>query len=777
MKIEETAVETFTFGQKETSVAKIQASAKAFEILSSSLYSNSVLAIIRELCANAKDSHTAAGKKKEPFQVQIPNDLDPQFKVRDFGVGMTHEFVMNRLNTYFDSTKNGSNDEIGGFGLGIKSVFSYTSSFTIACYDGQVRRVYTYQIGSTGLPEISFLAETESTEPVGVEVCVPVKKEDYEEFRSNAVEALTFYKPRPTITGIDKSRFVIKKIYEGTNWTIYQNPGQLTSESYVEMGDVIYPIPDVDFDEYDHIPNHMRAAMRQHNFRRHHGHNSIVVVYTAGIGDIDITPNREQIKLTAKSKTQIKQFESVVKVELQGQIQKFIDEFTCSYWDLIKDSKVTDLVQSSIIRKFGVDADKIKYRGHPISGNRNISYTKKNGNADVLKMINNIWTMSENYGELNRRKLDFGYYGIDISSRYSKIPYIVIGDKSVGQELTSGKFKAKFGETSVYVVECAAKNNDAVIADLNRIIPDFSDRIMKWSDIKDDLKDIKDTEYSAKYDIKAGGYYYNVDPVPFEETLFDGMTEVFYELQDATGQIPGTKRAAQHTKLGNAFHYMSEELQALILKTGVEVIWALTQNQVDLLAAKGIKMTSFSATMDAVLLDVATKFANSRPTMTLKEYLKPITDKNKRICLSTHYKAVKRWVNESGDKALLELLRALNDEASSSYRHSADDQLFRALTKKGIKDYIAEKKIVSTNVTSNQVIKDLVAKAPLCARLVSDYTDQDVIDYVLSAMGWTKPAPVVTTKAKRPPKRVAKAAPTVVQTVDPNAVLAMVTGI
>ena len=60
MKIEEQKVPTFNVGRKETSVASIQASAKAFEILSSGLYSDAEFAIVREIAANAWDSHKAA---------------------------------------------------------------------------------------------------------------------------------------------------------------------------------------------------------------------------------------------------------------------------------------------------------------------------------------------------------------------------------------------------------------------------------------------------------------------------------------------------------------------------------------------------------------------------------------------------------------------------------------------------------------------------------------------------------------------------------------------
>ena len=59
---------------------RIRNSAKAFNILSSGLYANKVRAIVRELSCNAVDSHTAAGKQDTPFDVHLPNVLEPDRK-------------------------------------------------------------------------------------------------------------------------------------------------------------------------------------------------------------------------------------------------------------------------------------------------------------------------------------------------------------------------------------------------------------------------------------------------------------------------------------------------------------------------------------------------------------------------------------------------------------------------------------------------------------------------------------------------------------------------
>ena len=61
----------------------IKATGKAFRILSDGLYSDKILAVVRELSCNAYDAHVAAGMFV-PFEVHLPHALEPWFSVKDF---------------------------------------------------------------------------------------------------------------------------------------------------------------------------------------------------------------------------------------------------------------------------------------------------------------------------------------------------------------------------------------------------------------------------------------------------------------------------------------------------------------------------------------------------------------------------------------------------------------------------------------------------------------------------------------------------------------------
>ena len=121
---------------------KIKASAKAFSILSSGLYANKIRAIVRELSCNAVDSHVASGRTDTPFDVHLPNDLEPWFSIRDYGTGLSHEQVSSIYTTYFESTKTESNDYIGALGLGSKSPFAYTDNFTVTAIKDGKKGIY-----------------------------------------------------------------------------------------------------------------------------------------------------------------------------------------------------------------------------------------------------------------------------------------------------------------------------------------------------------------------------------------------------------------------------------------------------------------------------------------------------------------------------------------------------------------------------------------------------------------------------------------------------------
>jgi HSP90 family molecular chaperone len=82
-------------GAQTEATFTIKATSKAFDILSSGLYSDKIQAIVRELSCNAYDAHVAAGKVDVPIEIRLPTSLDPTFYVKDYGIGLDHEAIYN----------------------------------------------------------------------------------------------------------------------------------------------------------------------------------------------------------------------------------------------------------------------------------------------------------------------------------------------------------------------------------------------------------------------------------------------------------------------------------------------------------------------------------------------------------------------------------------------------------------------------------------------------------------------------------------------------------
>lgn len=133
--VEEKAGEVLVGGASETVSFSFANTPELMKNVISSIYSQGPKTVSRELMANAYDAHAAAGTPDRAVEVSLPTTFDPNFVVRDFGIGMSHEFVMRLYSVIGHSTKKDSNSETGMFGVGSKSPLAITDTFTIRCYD------------------------------------------------------------------------------------------------------------------------------------------------------------------------------------------------------------------------------------------------------------------------------------------------------------------------------------------------------------------------------------------------------------------------------------------------------------------------------------------------------------------------------------------------------------------------------------------------------------------------------------------------------------------
>lgn len=291
---------------EESNSFTIQSTAKTFKILSNTLYSDKISAVIRELSTNAHDANVEAGSNKA-FKVHLPDDIEPWFSVRDYGNGMSHDYVLYLYSSYFSSDKTDRNDVTGAFGLGSKSPFSYVDSFTVTSIHQGVKRSYLAFVDDTGIPKISFLTQENTDEDSGVEVQVPVKPIDFFDFQEKAGSIYYYFDKKPIITnGRLIDRISCSVLYSGKDWKIVGNSKD--GETVAVQGNVHYPIKISSIENRDN-----------ENFV----HNNFILYFD--IGELDVAPSREHLSYDSQTIEAIRRKLKKVEGELKKKVQEEIN--------------------------------------------------------------------------------------------------------------------------------------------------------------------------------------------------------------------------------------------------------------------------------------------------------------------------------------------------------------------------------------------------------------------------------------------------------------------
>lgn len=227
-------------GLQKTGKFTIAATAKAFRTLVASIYTDGVLAIVRELSTNAADAHADAGKPQAPFAVHLPTFDEPFFEVRDEGTGMPEDKVFGLYTTFFASDRTGS-DEFGGqMGLGSKTPFSYSDQFSVESRYRGTLTTYAMFVDADGTPGVTKMASRPTAEPDGLTVRLPVKMKDNDLFFVKAQRALSVFRVRPVVTGRDDFTFdEVEYSLTGDGYGLCKSQ---RGHSRVLMGDVAYPV-------------------------------------------------------------------------------------------------------------------------------------------------------------------------------------------------------------------------------------------------------------------------------------------------------------------------------------------------------------------------------------------------------------------------------------------------------------------------------------------------------------------------------------------------------
>ena len=211
--------------------------------LLSKLYNNPRQTLTQEYISNARDANRESGSTR-PIEIKAPTLLDSTMVIRDFGLGISPDRMEKVFKSYGTSTKRDTNNQVGGFGIGSKSAFSYTDSFAITTFIDGIKRDYlAHKTAKAG--GLTLLSEAPTSEANGTAISIAVKVSDLEIFRK-AIGRTTFFWSKqeyPIITGMqigDNDKH--KEIVIDKTLSIYPSfPEYLDNANLVVIDGIPYP--------------------------------------------------------------------------------------------------------------------------------------------------------------------------------------------------------------------------------------------------------------------------------------------------------------------------------------------------------------------------------------------------------------------------------------------------------------------------------------------------------------------------------------------------------
>lgn len=333
----------------------MNATKEAFAVLSGNLYSDPVLAVIRELSTNAFDAHKEAGVE-EPFYLHVPTKSERFFDIRDYGNGIPEDLIYNIYTSFFTSTKTEDENQTGYFGLGSKTPFSIVEKYFVISYCEGKKKTYKME-KVNGLPTVEKVSEEDSNE-TGLEVKFDVHYDCNYDYVNWSIKAVNFFKGTsflPKSNAFDEipnfnweDYTEEREFYSFNNCCIKDNNWR--NEISINVAGVRF---DVNFDQLpkdalEEVNNHLRCSSI----------NKINIM--AGKNDVSITPSREALHYDSKTVDFIKENVKNVIAEYFKKINNDFDNlnyFFCTkvlnfnHYDLKLNSRITDKINDLIFDK------------------------------------------------------------------------------------------------------------------------------------------------------------------------------------------------------------------------------------------------------------------------------------------------------------------------------------------------------------------------------------------------------------------------------------------
>jgi len=358
-----------TVEEAKAMTVSADASKLFFKMFIKNTYSNPIGSIVREITSNCFDSHIEAGVN-QPIIIRKGVDENtkmPYISFIDFGVGLSPERIEEVYCVLMTSTKRLTNNQIGGFGLGSKSVLAYSrqvafgageadnSFFVITTFD-KIKYTYLVYEGKES-PMLSLLNQEETDEHNGTEIRVPILGTDLYKFENEIVRQLYYF---DSIIFENFENYKITNDYQILRAKSFLYRGADYSEFiHISLGKVSYPI------NYDVV------GLDKYDFQ-------FPVALNFEIGEINVVTSREAIDYSDATIRLIKKKLNEAKAELVEMLTRQHDNVVTleDYIKFKQNYKHLNLIEGKTITFNKLEADSIKLKNFIYKGIEKIPASK-----------------------------------------------------------------------------------------------------------------------------------------------------------------------------------------------------------------------------------------------------------------------------------------------------------------------------------------------------------------------------------------------------------------
>lgn len=280
-----------------------------FDILRNKMYSNPIMAICREIGVNALDSHREVGKENVPIQITLPTTLEPFYRIKDWGPGLNKDRIANVYTKYGSSTKRGDNTQIGFFGCGAKTPWSYGPDFSIETIVDGTKYCYQCFIDSKNIGSIALLNSEPTDQGNGTEISIPIKPADFNAFRDGTFFVTKHWTVPPIIKGTSSLPEKLIFTLSGEGWAIAEDKISYGREIKLIIDGIEYPLDLTQIKDAHTLTNAING-------------NTYLYFKT---GELSLAANRESVHLDQATRVKIEQRLSSIIKDILAKAQEKLD--------------------------------------------------------------------------------------------------------------------------------------------------------------------------------------------------------------------------------------------------------------------------------------------------------------------------------------------------------------------------------------------------------------------------------------------------------------------